>query len=256
MKGESMRMDLCCDIGEGFGPYRLADDAALLRFVSSANVACGFHAGDPLIMGRTVAMARDLGVAVGAHVGYPDIIGFGRRELPMTADELFHAILYQCGALSLVASAADSPMHHVSFHGNLGGTVGRDPDLCSRLMQAWRKLLPVPVVQGMPGMPVLDAAERAGLRTGRVFLVDRGYHQDGRLVSRQRPDAVLHDLDAIRANIRQFLQAGTVMSVEGVPLGMSAQTILLHSDTPNSVAVAEAVRQELEAAGWTVAAPM
>lgn len=238
-------IDVSCDIGEGYGPYRIADDKALLRLVSSANVACGFHAGDPSIMLETIVTAHALGVTVGGHFGKPDLHGFGRREMELTSDEIFSGVLYQCGALELMARTLDRPMRYVSFHGNMGATIGRDPHLADRLAAAWRAMSPAPQVQGMPGSPLLSVAERHGLATIPVLLSDRGYRSDGSLVPRGAPGALVQDVGMLKARIAQFVTTGMIDSVEGTPVAMSAKSIVVHSDTPGAVDVATAIRDEL-----------
>jgi UPF0271 protein len=248
-----MKIDLNSDMGEGFGPYRLCDDEALMKVVSSANIACGFHAGDPDTMARMVRHAKANGVGVGAHPGLPDRMGFGRRELPFSADELRQQMLYQLGALTAVAKAERVPVAHISFHAAMGNMINRDPVLADLMMEAIRTVDPNLIVFAMPDSGIAHAAARAGLKTLLLFLADRSYDASGKLVARGLPGAVIRQEDALRARVRQFLKTGTVTTIEGETLAVPARSILVHSDTPGSLALAQIVRSEIEAAGATIA---
>ena len=248
-----MKIDVNSDMGEGFGPYRLCDDEALMTVVSSANIACGFHAGDPETMARMVRLAKANGVGVGAHPGLPDRIGFGRRELPFSADELRQQMLYQLGALTAIAKAERVPVAHISFHAAMGNMVNRDPVLADLMMDAIRAVDPNLIVFAMPDSTIAHAAARAGLKTLLLFLADRAYDADGKLVARGLPGAVVKEEEALRARVRQFLRTGTVTTIEGATLAVPARSILVHSDTPGSLELARIVRSEIEATGATIA---
>lgn len=248
-----MKIDLNSDMGEGFGPYRLCDDAALMDVVSSANVACGFHAGDPDTMARMVRLAKVRGVGVGAHPGLPDRLGFGRREMPVEADEMRQQVLYQLGALTAIAKGEGVPVAHISFHAAMGSMISRDPSLADLIMQAVALVDAGLIVYCMPGSEIERAAKRAGLRTLTLFLADRAYDAGGQLVSRKLPDSVLKDESTVRARVRQFLENGTVTTIDGQTIAMPARSILVHSDTPGSLELARIVRSEIEAAGATIA---
>ncbi|OBZ95885.1 hypothetical protein ADU59_10260 [Pararhizobium polonicum] len=248
-----MKIDLNSDMGEGFGPYRLCDDEALMEVVSSVNIACGFHAGDPDTMVRMVRLAKANGVGVGAHPGLPDRLGFGRRELPFTADELRQQMLYQLGALTAIANAEQVPVAHISFHAAMGNMVNRDPVLADLMMDTIRTIDPNLIVFAMPDSIIAHAAARAGLKTLLLFLADRAYDVQGRLVARGLPGAVIKEEDALRARVRHFLKTGTVTTIEGATLAVPARSILVHSDTPGSLELARIVRSEIEATGATIA---
>jgi UPF0271 protein len=248
-----MKIDVNSDMGEGFGPYRLCDDEALMTVVSSANIACGFHAGDPDTMARMVRLAKANGVGVGAHPGLPDRIGFGRRELPFTADELRQQMLYQLGALTAIAKAERVPVAHISFHAAMGNMVNRDPVLADLMMDAIRAVDPNLIVFAMPDSTIAQAAARAGLKTLLLFLADRAYDADGKLVARGLPGSVVKAEEALRARVRRFLKTGTVTTIEGATLVVPARSILVHSDTPGSLELARIVRSEIEATGATIA---
>ena len=247
-----MDIDLNADLGEGFGPWRMGEDEALLDIVSSANVACGFHAGDPVIMDRTVRMARQRGVDVGAHVGFPDLMGFGRRPMQIDTRELVACVLYQLSALEGMARTAGHRMTHMSFHGALGNMAAADAALAEPLVRAVADFDPSLTVSTSASAAIEGAAERFGLRVRTVFLADRACGDDGLLVPRKLPDAVIHDRGAVLARVRQLLQDGTVTSYTGRKIPMRAHSILLHGDTPGAVELARAVRGVVEQAGRIV----
>jgi UPF0271 protein len=247
-----MQVDLNSDMGEGFGPYRLCDDEAMMDVVTSANIACGFHAGDPDTMARMVRLARARGVDVGAHPGLPDRQGFGRRELPFGPDELRQQMLYQLGALMAIARAEGVTVSHVSFHAAMGNMVNRDPALASAMMDAIRTVDSGLIVFGTADSNIEQAAIKAGLKTLALFLADRAYDPQGALVPRGQPGALVKDDISVRARVRQFLLDGTVTAIGGMVIPMRARSILVHSDTPGSLDLARTVRGEIEAAGGAV----
>lgn len=247
-----MDIDLNADLGEGFGPWRMGEDEALLDIVSSANVACGFHAGDPVIMDRTVRMARQRGVDVGAHVGFPDLMGFGRRQMQIETKELVAYVLYQLAALDGMARTAGHRMTHMSFHGALGNMAAADAALAGPLVRAVADFDPSLTVSTSASRAIEDAAERCGLRVRRTFLADRACGDDGLLVPRKLSGSVIHEREAVLARVRQLLEDGTVTSVTGRKIPMRVHSILLHGDTPGAVELARAVRGVVEQAGRVV----
>jgi len=247
-----MDIDLNADLGEGFGPWRMGEDEALLDIVSSANVACGFHAGDPVIMDRTVRMARARGVDVGAHVGFPDLLGFGRRPMQIEPKELVAYVLYQLSALDGMARTAGHRMTHMSFHGALGNMAAADAALAEPLVRAVADFDPMLIVSSSASRAIEDAAARCGLRVRTTFLADRACGDDGLLVPRKLPGSVIHDRDAMLARVRQLLEEGTVTSYSGKKIPLRAHSILLHGDTPGAVELARAVRGVVEQAGRVV----
>jgi UPF0271 protein len=247
-----MDIDLNADLGEGFGPWRMGEDEALLDIVSSANVACGFHAGDPVIMDRTVRMALARGVDVGAHVGFPDLLGFGRRPMQIEPKELVAYVLYQLSALDGMARTAGHRMTHMSFHGALGNMAAADAALAEPLVRAVADFDPKLIVSSSASRAIEDAAARSGLRVRTTFLADRACDDGGLLVPRKLPDSVIHDRSAVLARVRQLLEEGTVTSYSGRKIPMRAHSILLHGDTPGAVDLARAVRGVVEQAGRVV----
>jgi UPF0271 protein len=247
-----MEIDLNADLGEGFGPWRMGDDEALLDVLSSANIACGFHAGDPMIMERTVRTALAKGVDVGAHVGFPDLQGFGRRVMRIDPDELAAMVTYQLGALAAIARSAGHRMTHMSFHGALGNMTAADADLAERLVKAVAKLDTDLIIVSSASHAIETAAARHGLRVATTFLADRACDATGLLVPRGMPDAVIHDEAVVLERVRRLLRDGIVLAYDGQPLEMRPQSILVHGDTPGAVALARAIRREIEAAGGRV----
>ncbi|WP_160012367.1 5-oxoprolinase subunit PxpA [Rhizobium sp. 18055] len=248
-----MKIDLNSDMGEGFGPYRLCDDEAMMKVVSSANIACGFHGGDPDTMARMVRLAKANGVGIGAHPGLPDRAGFGRREIPYSADELRQQMLYQLGALKAIARSEGQHVAHFSFHAAMGNMVNRDPQLADLMMDAIRTVDPDLIVFVMPGSGIENAAKRAKLKTLALFLADRAYDAQGRLVARGQPGALVKEETDVRARVRQFLHDGTVTTIDGATIAMPARSILVHSDTTGSLELARIVRSEIEASGGSLA---
>ena len=247
-----MDIDLNADLGEGFGPWRMGDDETLLDFLSSANVACGFHAGDPVIMDRTVRMAKARGVDVGAHVGFPDLLGFGRRPMQVDTQELVTYVTYQLAALAGMAQVAGHRMTHMSFHGALGNMAAADAALAEPLVRAVADFDPKLIISSSASRAIEGAAARCGLRVATTFLADRACDDDGLLVPRKLPGAVIHDRQAVLARVRQLLEEGTVTSCTGKKIPMRVQSILLHGDTPGAVELARTVRGVVESVGRIV----
>jgi 5-oxoprolinase (ATP-hydrolysing) subunit A len=248
-----MKIDINCDLGEGFGAWRLGDDEALLRIVSSANVACGFHAGDPTIMDRTVRCAKASRVDVGAHVSFPDLQGFGRRVMQLEPKELEALTLYQLGALYGIARAAQHPMTHMSFHGALGNMSFVDAALADTLVKAVRAFDRSLIVIAPPMTELESAALRAGLPVARVVFADRAYDDRGLLVPRRQPGAVIEDPDAVGERVVRMLQDRAITSTSGKRLPVQIDSVLVHGDTPGAATLAALVRDRIEASGAVVA---
>ena len=248
-----MKIDVNSDMGEGFGVYQLCDDSALMDKVSSANIACGFHAGDPAIMTRMVRLAKVRGVGIGAHPGLPDRQGFGRKEMAFSADEICQQVVYQLGALSAIARAEGTRVVHLSFHAAMGNMINRDDALALQVMQAVARIDSQLIIFCQPDPIIERAAQAAGLPTLTLFLADRAYDDRGQLVPRGIAGSLIKEEAAVRARVRQFLQQGTVTTFSGNTLSIRARSILVHSDTPGSLALATLVRSEIEACGATVA---
>ena len=242
-------IDLNADLGEGFGPWRMGEDEALLNVLTSANVACGFHAGDPTIMAATVRLARMRGVDIGAHVGYPDLQGFGRRAMAIAPGELADLVVYQLGALAALARVAGYRMSHMSFHGALGNKVAQEGDLAEVLVAAVASFDDSLIISTSPSEAVESAAARHGLRIARTFLADRACDEKGLLIPRGMPGAVIDDPDTALARVRQLLNEGSVTSYGGVAIKMSVHSILVHGDTRSALELARRVRSEIQAGG-------
>ena len=242
-------IDLNADLGEGFGPWRMGEDEALLDVLTSANVACGFHAGDPAIMAGTVRLAKSRGVDIGAHVGYPDLQGFGRRAMAIDPRELVHLIVYQLGAMAALARVAGYRMSHMSFHGALGNKVAQEADLADVLVAAVSSFDDSLIISTSPSEAIESAAARHGLRIARTFLADRACDEKGLLIPRGMPGAVIHDPDIALARVRQLLNDGSVTSYGGTAIKMSVHSILVHGDTPSALELARRIRSEIEARG-------
>ncbi len=245
-------IDLVADMGEGFGAYTMADDAGLLEVVTSANIACGFHAGDPRIMERTVRACAERGVGIGAHPSFPDLVGFGRRAMDLTPDEVRTDVLYQLGALSGFAAAAGTRVGHVCPHGRLGNLVITRPDYAAAMCDAIAGFDPSIVVYTQAGA-VVDAARERGLTVGMVAAIDRNYEDDGTLTPRREPDAVIHDPELIVARTLRMVTEGTVVGRSGKVLPIQVDSVLLHGDGPDSLGLARRIRADLTAAGVTLA---
>jgi 5-oxoprolinase (ATP-hydrolysing) subunit A len=247
-------IDLNSDLGESFGRWTLGDDAALMESISSCNVACGFHAGDPEVMRRTVRLARDNGVAVGAHPGLPDLVGFGRRAMSVAPAQVEDFVLYQIGALEAIARAEGVKLQHVKPHGALYNMAIRDralADAIARAVAAFDRSL---LLFGLPGTELLRAGEAAGLPVAAEGFADRAYEPDGSLTPRSQPGAVMHDAAEIVARAVRMVREGVVNARDGEEIPMRVATICLHGDTPGSHELTRRLREGLEQAGIKVRA--
>jgi UPF0271 protein len=252
--GEPIRIDLNADVGESFGPWPMGADAELIPLVSSVNVACGAHAGDPATILRTVALAAAGGVAVGAHPGYPDLAGFGRRDLDMTADELRSSLIVQIGAVQAAARVAGTSVRHVKPHGALYNRAARDPALAATTAEAIRDLDPALVLVGLAGSVSIAAGRAAGLRVSAEAFADRAYEPDGSLRSRRLSGALLGP-DAAAIQAVGIARDGCVIATDGSRLDVAADTICIHGDSPGAVEIARAVRAALASAGIAIGSP-
>ena len=245
-------IDLNSDLGEGFGAYRLGPDDELFPLISSANVACGFHAGDPRVMARTVAAAARGGVGIGAHPGFPDLVGFGRREMAATPEEAQTDTLYQIGALAAFCRAAGAPLRHVKPHGALYNRAVKDASLAEGIVAGVAAFDRGLIFLAQPGTALFVAAAGAGLTTAREGFADRAYHADGTLVSRRVAGAVIDDPEVAAERAVRLVVDGRVPTIEGGELELTIDSLCIHSDTPGAVAIARAVRRRLDAAGVSV----
>lgn len=244
-----MKIDLNSDLGEGFGPWKMGDDDALLGIVTSANVACGYHAGDPVIMDRTVRAALANNVDLGAHVSFPDLAGFGRRPMRMDARELELHVIYQLGALDGIARAAGHKITHVNAHGALGNIVCVERDVADVLVRAVRAFDPKIALLVLSNTELDRAAAKGGVATYKLFLADRAYDRTGQLVPRKLAGAVIEDKAAVLARVARVLADGTIETIEGETLKIGVNSILVHSDTLGAVAMAQAIRKQIIAVG-------
>ena len=245
-------IDLVADLGEGFGAYRIGNDPELLDIVSSANIACGFHAGDPDIMNGTVADCVRRGVGIGAHPSFPDLRGFGRRAMDLTEDEVRNDVVYQLGALSAFAAFHGARVSHLAPHGKLGNLVAVRPDYAAAVADAAVRIDEELIVVAQEG-ELAKAARTRGLRVALVGIVDRAYQEDGTLVPRGLPGAVLHDPEAIVERTVRMVCEGKISTVAGTDLEIEADTVLLHGDNAGAVGLARLIRSELTTAGVRIA---
>ncbi len=246
-------IDLNSDLGESFGPWSMGEDTAMLGVVSSANVACGFHAGDPAGILRTVRAAKERGIAIGAHVGYRDLVGFGRRNMDPTSEELIGDVIYQIGALKGLASAAGTKVTYVKPHGALYNTIAADRRQAADVIDAIRAVDPDLILVALPGSPIVEQARNAGLTGVAEAFADRAYTPSGVLVSRREPGAVLHDPELVAERMLRLVTEGTVEAIDGSVTKIDAQTICVHGDSPGAVSMARRLRERLEAEGIQLA---
>ena len=245
-------IDLNSDLGESYGAWILGDDDAMLRLVTSANVACGFHAGDPSTLRRVCASAAEHGVRIGAQVSYPDLAGFGRRHMNIDADELRDVVLYQLGALDGFAQVAGAGVTYVKPHGALYHATIGDQAQAQAVVDASREYDPSSAILGLPGSELLRAAEAAGLEAVPEAFADRAYLADGRLVPRREPDSVLTEPAKVAAQAVRLAVEQEVVAIDGTTVAVRARSICIHGDTPGAVQLAQAVRAALEVAGIAI----
>ena len=245
-------VDLNCDLGESFGRYTLGLDEQIIPLVSSANIACGMHAGDPLVMAQTVRRAVEASVALGAHPGYPDLQGFGRRDLTLSPREVYAFVLYQMGALSAFAQANGTLLHHVKPHGQLYNRAAVDRDCAVAIARAVYDFDPALVLVGLAQSELVRAGEAHGLAVAHEFFADRGYTDEGRLVPRSQPGALIASEDEAVARTVRAVTEGVVCTVGGATIAVTADTVCVHGDGPQALAFAERLRLGLEEAGIAI----
>jgi len=252
------KIDLNSDVGESFGNYKLGMDEAVIPLISSANVACGFHAGDPAVMKRTIQIAAENGVAIGAHPGFPDLIGFGRRNLNASLEEIHDYVLYQIGALQGFATARGIKLQHVKPHGALYTMAVQNNDIwdaVARAIAAVDASLILYVLSGSNRKDLDAIGSRHGIRVAFEFFGDRAYNPDGSLVSRKEPGAVIHDHEAVAEKVLKMVKEGRVVCKDGTEIDMTADTICVHGDNPSALALVKNIRESLQSAGVEIAAP-
>ncbi len=246
-------IDLNSDLGESFGAYTIGDDEAMMPVITSANVACGLHGGDPLVMEYTVRLAREHGVGIGAHPGFPDLVGFGRREMRLSPAELRTTIVYQIGALWAFARAQGAALQHVKGHGALSNMAANDEAQSRAIVEAVRSVDPELILIALHGTVMERVAREAGLRVASEAYADRGYTPAGTLISRSHPQALLTDPGAVARRVLRVVTEGVVEAVDGTELRMTPDTICFHGDTPGAPRLVRAAREALQRAGVEVA---
>ena len=244
-----MRINLNADLGEGYGPWTMGDDAAMLDIVASANIACGGHAGDPDVMRRTLRLARKRGVSIGAHPSYPDLQGFGRRTMSLSAAELENQVAAQVGALSAIAALEAARVTHVKPHGALNNLACADRSVADTICRAVRAIDPALIMLAPAASQLVAAGRAAGLAVIEEIFADRAYLPDGQLVPRSRPDAMIHGAEASLAHVLAMLEAGALIAVDGTRIATPIGSICVHGDSPGAVAVARHLREQLAARG-------
>ena len=249
-----LSIDLNSDLGEGFGAYRCGDDEAMLAVVTSANVACGLHAGDPEIMARAFTVARERGVAVGAHPGFPDLWGFGRRRIPFSTGEIERLIAYQLGAAAALAAYAGHRISYVKPHGALGNIAAEDRSVADAIARAVKAVDPELAMLAIALTEQVAAGEAAGLAVYQEIFADRGYTDKGQLIARDRPGALITDADEAAGRMVEMVTEGVIITASGKRLPTQIHSICVHGDSDHAVATARRVRQALEQAGLRLAA--
>lgn len=249
-----LTVDLNCDMGESFGAWRLGNDSELLTYVSSANIACGFHAGDPATMKKTVRLALEKGVAIGAHPGLPDLVGFGRREMAVSAEEVYDMVVYQIGALMGFAKAEGATLHHVKPHGALYNMAATNPTLAESIAKAVAMLDEQLILYGLAGSELVNAGEKYGLRTASEVFADRTYQADGTLTPRRQPDALITNPEQAIRQVLRMVKEGKVESQQGTQISIKPDTICIHGDGPHALPFARLIRERLLSEGILISA--
>ena len=247
-----LTIDLNCDMGESFGPWRMGADADVMPNITSANIACGAHAGDPSVMRYTVRLARDAGVAVGAHPGFADLQGFGRREIRADPAEIENSMLAQIGALAAIARAEGMTLRHVKAHGELYNMAARDRALADAIARAIKAFDPGLIMFALPASLMIEAGRAVGLRVAAEGFADRAYQPDGSLMPRSKPGAVIRDPDAVVSRAIRMVRDGVVLTPDGKEISLRVETICVHGDTPGAADLTRRIHDGLDGAGIRV----
>ncbi|AEK73955.1 LamB/YcsF family protein [Thermococcus sp. 4557] len=247
-----MKVDLNSDLGESFGRYKLGLDEEVMNYITSANVATGWHAGDPIVMRKTVRLAKEKGVAVGAHPGYPDLLGFGRRYMKLSPDEARNYILYQIGALYAFTRAEGIELQHVKPHGALYNALVKEEELARAVIEGIADFDRNPIFVALSGSRPAEIAEEMGVKVAHEVFADRAYNPDGTLVPRSKPGAVIHEEEAIAERVISMVKDGGVRAINGEWVELRADTICVHGDNPKAVQIAARIRRVLEEEGVRV----
>ncbi len=248
-----MRIDLNSDLGESFGAYTIGHDEAVMPSITSANIACGFHGGDPSVIRHTVRLAKAAGAGVGAHPGFPDLMGFGRRAMNVTPREAEDFVLYQVAAVAGIAAAEGVRLQHVKPHGELFNMAAKDRGLADAIAGAVAAFDRAVILFGLPGSEIIAAGRAAGLRVAAEGFADRAYEPDGSLASRRKPGSVLHDPEVVVGRVLRMVREGTVVATDGSTIRLEVETICVHGDNPAAVELTSRIRKALEQAGVSVA---
>lgn len=238
-------IDLNCDMGESFGAWRMGNDAQLMNYVSSVNIACGFHAGDASVMRKTVEAALEKGVAVGAHPSFPDLQGFGRRRMSLSAQEIFDVVLYQVSALKGICEAFGAGLHHVKPHGALYNQAAKDSQIARTIAEAVKAIDKNLVFYGLSGSCLISEAENIGLKTASEVFADRTYQADGTLTPRSEPNALIEDSKQAVSQVLQMVKEQTVSAINGGKVALKAETVCIHGDGENALEFARMIREKL-----------
>ncbi len=247
------KIDISSDMGEGFGNYTLGNDEGIMKYITSANVACGFHAGDPSIMRKTVLLAKKNGAAVGAHVGLPDLLGFGRRVMEISPEDCRDYIVYQIGALKAFAEACGLKLNHANAHGSLTTLSNRNEGIATAIVEAIREVDPTLYFMSRPGLLSYEIGKKLGLRVKTYAAVDLQYYRDGRFAMERQKKAV--NIDEVIRRAKSLLREGRVEAVDGGYYEISPDTLLVHGDNPQAVETLQALRAELEKDGFQIIHP-
>jgi 5-oxoprolinase (ATP-hydrolysing) subunit A len=245
-------IDLNSDLGESFGAYTIGNDAEVLKYISSANIACGFHAGDANVMVETVKTAAELGVGIGAHPGFPDLAGFGRRNMNLSSKEIYNMVVYQVGAIQGAAKACGTQVQHVKPHGALYNMASKDAVLAEAIAEAVHAVDPNLVLFGLAGSELVRAGEKIGLRVAQEVFADRTYQSDGTLTPRTQPNAMIHDVTVAVDRVVRMIQEGRVTAVDGTDVAIQADTICVHGDEPEALHFVQQLRERLQKENITI----
>ncbi len=246
------RIDINSDMGESFGAYKLGRDAEVMEYISSANIACGWHAGDPMVMEQTVRMAKERGVGVGAHPGYPDLMGFGRRRLDLSISEIENYMLYQMGALYAFARTQGLPLQHVKAHGALGNLAFVDLEVSKAIARAALRFSKDMIFVALTGTVMVQAAKEVGVRYVEEVYADRVYNPDGTLQSRKIAGSVIHDPEKAAKQALTIMKEGYVLAHDGTKIKVKPETLCVHGDTPTAISILQKIREELKKASIAV----
>jgi 5-oxoprolinase (ATP-hydrolysing) subunit A len=249
------RIDINCDMGESYGAWKMGDDAGVMPYITSANIACGFHGGDPATIRQTVRLAVDHGVAVGAHPSLPDLPGFGRRAMKITPQDMYDMVVYQAGAVEAFARAAGARLHHVKCHGALYNMAANDEALSEAMARAVRDLGGNLILYALSNSLMMHIAKKQGLQVAGEVFADRGYSDDGTLAPRDRPGGMIEDASQAVERALAMVEKGYVVALSGKPVPVSADTLCLHGDQPGAVAFAKAISRAFKEKGIDIAAP-